>query len=195
MIRKYLIIWLACFSMICGTLLYFSYNHSKALDISLKVATNNLKAEVNKNLTYQYTLNDLKSSKDSADVKVLEMAKQLKIQPKKIVSTVHIASEFIKKDTINTVDSVFIRDYNTKLSDDWYSLDLQFNAPNQFITDLKVKNEVVAITYDRKETVQPAKKFFLWRWFQKKQVVQVIEVKELNPYSTVKDFKFIKVIK
>lgn len=195
MIRKYLIIALACFGLICGTLLYFSYNHSKVTEASLKVATNNWKAEVKKNLTFQYTLNDLKDSKDSADVKVLEMAKKLKIQPKKIVSTVYIASEFVKKDTINTVDSVFVRDYNTKLGDDWYTLDLQFDAPNQFITDLKIKNEVLAIAYDRKETVKPAKKFFLWRWLQKKQIVQVIEVKELNPYSTVKEFKFIKVIK
>jgi len=85
----------------------------------------------------------------------------LNIQPKKIVSTVYIASEFIKKDTIKLTDSIFVRDYTTKLSDDWYSLDLQFKQPNQFISDLKIKNEVVAITYDKKETVQPAKKFFL----------------------------------
>ena len=147
--------------LICGTLLYFSYNHSKALDISLKIATNNLKAEVNKNLTYEYTLNDLQDSKDSADIKVLELAKQLKIQPKKITETVYIASQFSKKDTVKLKDSVFIKDYNTKLGDDWYSLDLQFKHPDQFISDLKVKNEVVAITYDRKETVNPAKKFFL----------------------------------
>ena len=194
-IKKYLIIGLACFGLICGGLLYFSYNHIKTLDASLIVATNNYKAEVKKNLTFQYTLNDLQDSKDSSDIKVLQLAKELNIQPKKIVSTVYIASEFIKKDTIKLTDSIFVRDYTTKLSDDWYSLDLQFKYPNTFISDLKIKNEVVAITYDRKETVNPAKKFFLWRWLQKKQIVQVIEVKELNPYSTVKEFKFIKVIK
>jgi len=195
MVRKYLIIILACFGLICGTLLYFSYNCTKSLEASLKVATNNLKAEVNKNITFQYTLNDLKDSKDSSDIKVLEMAKELKIPVKKIVQTVYIASEFIKKDTIKLTDNVFVRDYTTKLGDEWYSLDLQFKHPNQFISDLKIKNEVVAIAYDRKETINPAKKFFLWRWLQKKQIVQVIEVKELNPYSTVKEFKFIKVIK
>ena len=160
-IKKYLIIGLACFGLICGTLLYFTYNHSKTLEASLLIATNNYKSEVNKNLTYQYTLNDLRDSKDSAEIKVLELVKELKIQPKKIVSTVYIASEFIKKDTIKLTDSIFVRDYTTKLSDDWYSLDLQFKQPNQFISDLKIKNEVVAITYDKKETVQPAKKFFL----------------------------------
>jgi len=195
MIKNRIIIALAVIVLICGTLLHFSYNHSKALDKSLKITTNNLKAEVNKNIIYQYTLNDLKSSKDSEDIKVLEMARQLKIQPKKIVETVYIESEFVKKDTVNTIDSVFIKDYNAKIGDDWYSLELQFKAPDQISTDLKVKNEIVAITYDRKETVKPPYKLFLWRWLQKKQTVQVIEVKELNPYSTVKDFKFIKVLK
>jgi len=181
--------------LICGTLLYFSYNHSKVLDTSLKVATNNLKAEVNKNIVYQYTLNDLQNSKDSDELKVLDLAKQLKIQPKKITETVYIASQFSKKDTVNTVDSVFSKDYETKLGDDWYSLDLKFKAPDKFTSDLQVKNEVVAITYDKRETVQAPKKFFLWRWLQKKQTVQTIEVKELNPYSTVKEFKFIKLLK
>jgi len=72
---------------------------------------------------------------------------------------------------------------------------LKFKAPNSFSTDLKVKNEVIAITYDKRETIKPAKKFFLFRLFQKKQTIQTIEVKELNPYSEVKDFKIIKVIK
>jgi len=147
--------------LICGTLLYFSYNHSKVLDTSLKVATNNLKAEVNKNIVYQYTLNDLQNSKDSDELKVLDLAKQLKIQPKKITETVYIASQFSKKDTVNTVDSVFSKDYETKLGDDWYSLDLKFKAPDKFTSDLQVKNEVVAITYDKRETVQAPKKFFL----------------------------------
>jgi len=181
--------------LICGTLLYFSYNHTVQLNKDIATATNNYKASVRKNVVYQFTLNDLKASKDSSDLKVKELIKQLKIQPKKITETVDINSQFSKKDTVKLVDSVFVKDYTAKIGDEWYSLDLKFKAPDSFSTDLKVKNEVIAITYDKRETIKPAKKFFLWRLFQKKQTIQVIEVKELNPHSEVKDFRFIKVLK
>ena len=181
--------------LICGTLLYFSYNHTVQLNKDIATATNNYKASVRKNVVYQFTLNDLKASKDSSDLKVKELIKQLKIQPKKITETVDINSQFSKKDTVKLVDSVFVKDYTAKIGDEWYSLDLKFKAPDSFSTDLKVENEVIAITYDKRETIKPAKKFFLWRLFQKKQTIQTIEVKELNPYSTVKDFRFIKVLK
>lgn len=123
------------------------------------------------------------------------MVGELKIKPNKVTETVYIASQTQIRDTIALKDSVFIKDYEVKTGDEWYNLDLKFKAPDSISTDLKVKNEVIAITYDKRETVKPAKKFFLFRWFQKKQTIQTIEVKELNPYSEVKDFRFIKVLK
>lgn len=154
---------LAALFLISGTLLYISYNSSRKLEDRLEVTTQNLKAENRKNIQYLYTINELKDSKDSSDLKVIELIKQLKIKPKKITETVYIASNFIKKDTILLKDSIFIKDYETKVGDNWYSLNIKFKAPNTFSTDLKIKNEVIAITYDKKETVNPPKKFFLWR--------------------------------
>lgn len=194
-IKKYLMILLASITLVCGILLYFSYSHVKQLDKELKTASNNWKAEVRKNVVYQFSLADLKASKDSSDLKVKTLIDELKIKPNKVTETVYIASQTQIRDTIALKDSVFVKDYTAKIGDEWYSLDLKFKAPDSITTDLKVKNEVVAITYDKRETVKPPKKFFLWRLFQKKQTIQTIEVKELNPYSTVKDFRFIKVLK
>lgn len=195
MIKDKIIMVLATIALICGTLLYFSYTRTKQLDDDLKTAMNNYKVEVNKNLMYQFSMKDLQASKDSSDMKVLELVKQLKIKPKRVVETIYIANEFSKRDTITITDSVFIKDYKTSIGDKWYNLDIEFKAPDELNTDLRVNNEVIAITYDRRETLQTPYRFFLWRWFQKKQTVQVIEVKELNPYSTIREFKFIKVIK
>jgi cell division protein FtsQ len=44
------------------------------------------------------------------------------------------------------------------------------------------KSEKHIIVSSKKETVNPPKKFFLFRWFQKKQIVLHIDVIEKNPY-------------
>ena len=160
-IKKYLIILLASIALICGVLLWFSYNHTKQLNEELKTATNNYKAEIRKNVVYQFTLADLKDSKDSSDLKVKTLIGELKIKPKKVTETVYIDSQIQIKDTVTLKDSVFIRDYEAKTGDEWYSLDLKFKAPDTLNVDLKVRNEVIAITYDKRETIKPPKKFFL----------------------------------
>ena len=47
----------------------------------------------------------------------------------------------------------------------------------------------------RKETIDPPKKCFIARWFQKKQEVIEVNVVEKNPYIENKKSKFIEVIK
>lgn len=160
-IKKYLIILLASIALICGVLLWFSHSHTKQLNEELKTATNNYKAEVRKNVVYQFTLNDLKDSKDSSDLKVKTLIGELKLKPKKTTETVYIDSQTQIKDNVTLKDSVFIRDYEAITGDEWYSLDLKFKAPDTFNVDLKVRNEVIAITYDKRETIKPPKKFFL----------------------------------
>lgn len=46
-----------------------------------------------------------------------------------------------------------------------------------------------------KQTIDPPKKFFIARWFQRKHTVVEVDVVQENPYCENKEERFIKVIK
>lgn len=195
LIKNKLIAVLLVLSMILGGFIWFQQKSITDLNKSLRIEANNYKSATQKNRVYVLQIDELKNSKDSSDLKVKMLIDELKIKPKKVTETVYINSQTQIKDTITLKDSVFIRDYEDKTGDEWYSLDLKFKAPNTFNVNLKMRNELICIVSDKRETIKPRKKFFISRWFQRKQTVQVINVKELNPHSTVQDFKFINIIK
>ena len=49
--------------------------------------------------------------------------------------------------------------------------------------------------HDSRVTVDPPKKCWLGRLFQKKQTIVEVDVVEQNPYCTIKNQKFVKVVK
>lgn len=51
------------------------------------------------------------------------------------------------------------------------------------------------MTYSKKETIDPPKKFFLCRWFQKKQTILEVKIVEKSPYIEQKESRFIEIIK
>ena len=46
-----------------------------------------------------------------------------------------------------------------------------------------------------KQTVNPPKKFFIARWFQKKHNVLQVEVVEKNPYMDDQKSKYVEIVK
>ena len=57
------------------------------------------------------------------------------------------------------------------------------------------KSEKYIVVSNKKETINPPKKFFLWRWFQKKHIVANIDVIEKSPYIDNKKYRYIEIIK
>ena len=47
----------------------------------------------------------------------------------------------------------------------------------------------------KKETVNPPKKFFLFRWFQRKHKVLIVNIHEENPYIETNNSKFVEILK
>lgn len=72
---------------------------------------------------------------------------------------------------------------------------LHLSYPNQIIADYSFNNATQVITSVAKETVNPPKKCWLGRLFQKKQEVVEVRVIQENPYCEMKEEKHIKVIK
>lgn len=169
-------------------------------------AISNLKAEIadkdreasSSKYLYQKTLSELELSQDSIILLLDRTRDSLRIKRKNVRGLQFISSDIKKTDTIVFRDTLF-REYisaDTIISEDeWYSARIQLDYPNTIVLSPQFKSEKHIIIHSQKETINPPKKFWLFRLFQKKHRVVKIEVIEKNPYIEHDRTKFIEVIK
>ncbi len=84
---------------------------------------------------------------------------------------------------------------DTVLGDKWYSLGLGLHYPSTVIVKPCFKSDKHIVVSSKKETVNPPKKFFLFKWFQKKHYVINVDVIEKNPYVSNESSRYIEIIK
>ena len=84
---------------------------------------------------------------------------------------------------------------DTLIGDDWSSLSLHAEYPNILNVEYAFKNSTIIALHNARVTVDPPKKCWIGRLFQKKQTVVEIDVVQENPYCVQKDQKFIEIIK
>lgn len=147
--------------------------------------------------TLQLTVDQLNYINDSIVVKMNAVRKELGIKDKNIKELQYQLSEASKTDTVIFRDTLF-RDptvnIDTTMSDRWYSVNLKLKYPSTVtVTPSFVSEKYVYQSY-RKETVNPPKKCFIGRWFQKKHMILETEIIEKSPYIINKEQKFIKII-
>ena len=76
-----------------------------------------------------------------------------------------------------------------------YTLNLKLEYPNKITTTPTFINEQYILFSYKKETVNPPKKFFLLRWFQKKHTVVIVNIINTNKYSNIESRRFVEIIK
>ena len=127
-----------------------------------------------------------------------DVRKELKIKDKNIKQLQYLLSVSTKKDTVLFTDTIF-RDkslaLDTIIGDKWYNIRLGLKYPNLIYTEPTFTSEKYIIVNKKKETVNPPKKFFLFRWFQKKHTILEVNMVERNPYIENKNNRFIEIIK
>jgi len=142
-------------------------------------------------------MSDLKNSNDSLIQEALRIKKELNIKDKNVSGITYQTATITKRDTIKTKDTIFVNTVNidTTVTDGkWYSLNLKLKYPNIISVKPVYKSELFTIINTKRETInQPSKVFFI-KWFQKKQTVVYVNIKENNPYININEQKFIKVI-
>nr|DAO75880.1 MAG TPA: hypothetical protein [Crassvirales sp.] len=205
MIKRYVRIGIVVVIGLLITSICILYNDNQNLKEELSVSISNEKAFMmensilkDKNRVFQLTVEQLEYSNDSLFVKMNEVREELKIKDKDLKQMQYLLSEAQKKDTIVFRDTIF-RDplvrVDTLLGDRWYQLKLGLRYPSTIITEPKFVSEKYIIVDYRKETVDPPKKCFIARWFQKKHKVVEVEVVEKNPYIENKQQRFIEIVK
>ena len=152
------------------------------------------------NAALQLTVDQLGYFQDSVLQELDATRKQLKIKDKNLKALQQVKSSFSKTDTITItqVDTLFKEPtlaMDTLLGDEWYSLRLGLKYPSTIAVKPYFKSEKHIIVSSKKETVNPPKKFWLFRLFQKKHLVLHIDVVEKNPYVNNESSRYVEIIK
>ena len=180
------------------------YNKNQSLMGELSVLVSNQKASIaensslkDENRVFKFTVEQLNYYNDSILQKMNDVRKELKIKDKNIKQLQYLLSVSTKKDTVLFTDTLF-RDkelaLDTIIGDKWYNIRLGLKYPNLIYTEPTFTSEKYIIVNKKRETVNPPKKFFLFRWFQKKHWVMEVHIKEENPYIKETNNKFVEII-
>lgn len=169
-----------------------------------KTATANVKAydellssSRNKSVAYQLTIDQLNYAKDSILQELNNTRKQLKVKDGSVKSLQYITTTVEKTDTITLQDTVFCDKVNidTLLGDKWYNVSMQLKYPDTVVVSPSFRSEKSIVVSTKKETVNPPKKLWILRLFQKKHKVLQVDVVEKNPYATDSESRYVETMR
>lgn len=165
---------------------------------NIKSYDNQSSSSGTKNDAFKLTIEQLKTSKDSIFRELEKARKELKIKDSQLKAVQYVSSSFSKTDTISLTDTIFKKPYmsvDTLLYNEWYSIKVGLKYPSTIIVKPEYKSVKNIAVSAKRETVNPPKKFFLLRWFQKKHTVLYIDVIEKNPYVQNQNCRYVEIIK
>lgn len=204
MVKKYIRIGVIVLTSLLAVSTYILYNRNQDLKGEISVSMSNQKAFIaensslkEENRVFKFTVEQLNYYHDSILQKMNEVRKELKIKDKDLKQMQYLLSEAKKKDTIVFIDTLFREpslNIDTIIGDKWYNIRLGLKYPSYIYTEPTFTSEKYIIVNKKKETVNPPKKFFLFRWFQRKHWVMEVHIKEKNPYIKEVNNKFVEII-
>lgn len=204
MVKRYIRIGIVILISLLAVSTYILYNRNQDLKEEISVSMTNQKAFIiensslkEENRAFKFTIEQLNYYNDSILQKMNDVRKELKIKDSNLKQMQYLLSVSTKKDTVLFTDTVF-RDkslaLDTIIGDKWYNIRLGLKYPNLIYTKPTFTSEKYIIVNKKKETINPPKKFFLFRWFQKKHWVMEVHIKEKNPYIKEVNNKFVEII-
>ena len=204
MMKKYIRITVVIVLSLLAISTYTLYTDNQSLKEEISVSMSNQKAFIaensslkEENRVFKFTVEQLNCYNDSILQKMNNVRKELKIKDKNLKQMQYLLSEATKKDTIVFRDTLFREpalDIDTLVGDKWYQMKLGLKYPSTITTDPKFVSEKYIIASLKKETVNPPKKCWLLRLFQKKHKVVEVNVVERNPYIGNKQQRFIEIV-
>ena len=170
------------------------YSYASANEKALLLKNDSNKNEIR---SLQLTVEQLDYFNDSVLTKLKETQSKLKIKDKNLKELQYLQSLTTKTDTVRLTDTIFAEGacIDTVVGDEWVKTSLEMCYPNTIVLTPEVKSEKVIIAHLKKETVNPPKKCWLARLFQKKHKVIVVEIEEKNPYMTTTEYRHVEIVK
>lgn len=200
--KKYFLIGVSCLFLMGALIITLKSNQdykdkwSKA-EANVKAYDKLLSSSKEKSIALQLTAQQLSSSKDSILKELNETKKELKIKDKNIKSVQYISTTLKKIDTVIFRDTLFQKEIaiDTLIGDNWYKAEVHLHYPSTLILSPSFKSEKNIVVSTKKETINPPKKFWLFRLFQKKHKVLKVDVIEKNPYAVDNESRYVEIIK
>lgn len=203
---KYIYLGISILIIVLIVSIYALFSTKRSADKKWKEAVENAKAyselfsnSESKNRAFKLTIDQLKNSNDSIFQELNEARKELKVKDSKLKSLQYVSSSFSKVDTITLKGDTIFKDshvnIDTLLSDKWYSVRVGLKYPSTVSIEPKFLSIKYIVVSAKKETVNPPKRFFLFRWFQKKQIRLNVDVVEKNPYVQNQDNRFVEIVR
>ena len=189
--------------ILTGASLYWLYGKYQKLSVEYSTSIENIKAYdaelsglTNDTKVYKLTIEQLDYFNDSIVKKMKVVQKELGIKDKRLQQLQYEASHAQRHDTITLTDTIFRNNFSldTIVGDKWFKTDLHLKFPSTIALSPEIELERYTFINGKRETVNPPKKFFLFRWFQKKHTVVEVNVREMNPYVKNKTQRFIQII-
>lgn len=200
--KRYIIIFLT--SLVAVSMLCYFISDYRNLRNRYSDARSNIKAyeqlydsTVNQNRRFELTIDELNYSRDSIVQELNKVRRENKILDKKIKSLSYVSSVVEIHDTLKLRDTLFIKEgvsLDTAFVSPWYNIDFHLAYPDTLSVGVSVPSEKYIIASKKRETIDPPKKCFLARLFQKKHAVVDVQVIEKNPYIKSEQSRFIEVI-
>lgn len=204
MVTKYIRIIVSALLVSLAIGSYVLYNKNQSLKEELSISISNEKAFIvensslkNENRVFKFTVEQLNYYNDSILEKMNEVRKELDIKDKDLKQMQYLLSEAQRKDSIVFRDTLFKEptlNLDTIIGDEWYQMKLGLRYPSTIITEPKFTSEKYIVTSIKKETINPPKKCWLLRLFQKKHKILEVEVVEKCPYVENKQQRFVEII-
>ena len=192
-IAAFVALIVACILLIKSNIAYRDkYKDSVANEKSL---IQQLEGATNENIAYKSTIDDLRHINDSMVQCLLNARQQVSAKDKEIEYMLHHQSIAVVTDTVVLTDTIFRdKDYSldTLMEDEWHSTRITLKYPSYIEATTSVLSVKDVFIYHSRETVEPPKKFFLCRWFQKKHTVYKVYVEEQNPMILSQKTLFVK---
>lgn len=188
--------------ILVGAVAYLSYQN-KQLTTKYETSIENVKAYdaqlsglEGDNRVLKLTVEQLNYFNDSIIKKMKVVQKELGIKNKRLQQLQYEASHAQRHDTITLTDTIFRNNFSldTIVGDKWFKTNLHLKFPSTIALSPEIELERYTFINGKRETVNPPKKFFLFRWFQKKHTVVEVNVREMNPYVKNKTQRFIQII-
>lgn len=183
----------------------FQYNKIESLTEQLSSSVSNEKAFMaensiikKENIAFQFRIDQLNYYNDSLLEEMNNVRKELNVKDKNLEQLQYLLSTAAKTDTIVLRDTIFKEpsfQLDTIVGDKWYKLNIGLKYPSTIITSPTFVSEKYIVVSTKKETIDPPKKCWLSRLFQKKHKIVEVEVIEKSPYVENNKQRFIEIIK
>lgn len=197
---KLLITLFALIILLCAALFYFVSKCDRAVNerdqyASLtKSYSRVIMDSDNERTVFRMRISDLEVTGDSLICVLDSMRRQIGIRDKRLREMHHRVTYVERTDTIYLSDSIFISGLDTTITDGWVSTHLKIEVPNKITHSVSVRNQTDLFVTTKRETVNPPRKFFLFRLFQKKHLVVTVVAKEGNPWCQTAESRHVEIV-